>query len=113
VLITGGAGFIGSHLSDAYLQSGDEVFVIDDLSTGSIENIRHLKDHPRFHYTIESVHNQPVTAELVDQCDAVFHMAAAVGVKIIVESQVSTIETKESGTEIILYIANITNMKVL
>src|SRR5438309_12024224 len=59
VLITGGAGFIGSHLSDAYLQRGDEVFCIDDLSTGSIENIRHLKDHPRFHYTIENVHNQP------------------------------------------------------
>ena len=57
VLITGGAGFIGSHLSDAYLARGDEVFVIDDLSTGSIENIAHLKGHPRFHYTIDSVHN--------------------------------------------------------
>ncbi|MGI9166341.1 MAG: GDP-mannose 4,6-dehydratase, partial [Pyrinomonadaceae bacterium] len=63
VLITGGAGFIGSHLADAYLQGGDEVFVIDDPSTGRIENIRHLKDNPRFHYTIESVLNHPVTAE--------------------------------------------------
>src|SRR5262249_44593409 len=92
VLITGGAGFIGSHLSEAYLQRGDEVFVIDDLSTGSIENIRHLKDHSRFHYTIDSIHNQPVTAELVDQCDVIFHLAAAVGVKLIVESPVRTIE---------------------
>jgi UDP-glucose 4-epimerase len=112
-LITGGAGFIGSHLSDAYLQRGDEVFVIDDLSTGSIENIRHLKEHPRFHYTIESVHNQPVTAELVDQCDVVFHLAAAVGVKLIVESPVRTIETNVRGTEVVLSLANKKKKKVL
>jgi len=97
VLITGGAGFIGSHLSDAYLQRGDEVYIIDDLSTGSFENIRHLKEHPRFHYTIESVNNQPVTAELVDQGDVIFHLAAAVGVKLIVESPVRTIETNVHG----------------
>ena len=102
VLITGGAGFIGSHLSDAYIQRGDEVYVIDDLSTGTIENIQHLKGHPRFHYTIESVHNQPVTAELVDQCDVIFHLAAAVGVKLIVESPVRTIETNVRGTEVVL-----------
>jgi UDP-glucose 4-epimerase len=113
VLITGGAGFIGSHLSDAYLQRGDEVFVIDDLSTGSIRNIRHLKDHPRFQYTIESVHNQPVTAELVDQCDAIFHLAAAVGVKLIVESPVRTIETNVHGTEVVLSLANKKKKKVL
>lgn len=113
VLITGGAGFIGSHLSDAYLERGDEVFVIDDLSTGSIENIRHLKDHPRFHYTIESVHNQPVTAELVDQCDVVVHLAAAVGVKLIVESPVRTIETNVRGTEVVLSLANKKKKKVL
>lgn len=113
VLITGGAGFIGSHLSDAYLRRGDEVFVIDDLSTGSIENIAHLKDHPRFHYTIESVHNQPVTAELVDQCDVIFHLAAAVGVKLIVESPVRTIETNVRGTEVILSLANKKKKKVL
>jgi UDP-glucose 4-epimerase len=105
-LITGGAGFIGSHLSDAYLKRGDEVFVIDDLSTGSIENIRHQKDHPRYHYTIDSVHNQPVTAELVDQCDVIFHLAAAVGVKLIVESPVRTIETNVHGTEVVLSLAN-------
>ena len=113
VLITGGAGFIGSHLSEAYLQRGDEVFVIDDLSTGSIENIRHLKDHPRFHYTIESIHNQPVTAELVDQCDVIFHLAAAVGVKLIVESPVRTIENNVHGTEVVLSLANKKKKKVL
>ena len=113
VLITGGAGFIGSHLSDAYLQRGDEVFCIDDLSTGSIENIRHLKDHPRFHYTIENVHNQPVTAELVDQCDVIFHLAAAVGVKLIVESPVRTIETNVHGTEVVLSLANKKKKRVL
>ena len=113
VLITGGAGFIGSHLSETYLQRGDEVFVIDDLSTGSIENIRHLKDHPRFHYTIESIHNQPVTAELVDQCDVIFHLAAAVGVKLIVESPVRTIENNVHGTEVVLALANKKKKKVL
>jgi len=113
VLIIGGAGFIGSHLSDAYIQRGDEGFVIDDLSTGSIENIRHLKEHPRYHYTIESVHSQPVTAELVDQCDVIFHLAAAVGVKLIVESPVRTIETNVRGTEVILSLANKKKKKVL
>jgi UDP-glucose 4-epimerase len=112
-LITGGAGFIGSHLSDAYLERGDEVYVIDDLSTGSIENIQHLKNNPRFHYTIESVHNQPVVAELVDQCDVVFHLAAAVGVKLIVESPVRTIETNVRGTEVVLSLANKKKKKVL
>lgn len=113
VLITGGAGFIGSHLSDAYLERGDEVFVIDDLSTGSIDNIQHLKSHPRFHYTIDSVHNQPVVAELVDQCDVIFHLAAAVGVKLIVESPVRTIETNVRGTEVVLNLANKKKKKVL
>jgi len=113
VLITGGAGFIGSHLADAYLERGDEVLVIDDLSTGTIENIRHLKEHPKFQYTIDSVHNQPVTAELVDQCDVVFHLAAAVGVKLIVESPVRTIETNVRGTEIMLALANKKKKKVL
>jgi UDP-glucose 4-epimerase len=112
-LITGGAGFIGSHLSDAYLERGDEVTVIDDLSTGSIENIAHLKSHPRFHYTIDSVHNQPLLAELIDGCDVVFHLAAAVGVKLIVESPVRTIETNVRGTETVLALANKKKRKVL
>jgi UDP-glucose 4-epimerase len=113
VLITGGAGFIGSHLADAYLQRGDEVLVIDDLSTGTIENIRHLKTNPRFQYTIDSVHNQPVTAELVDQSDVVIHLAAAVGVKLIVESPVRTIETNVHGTEVVLALSNKKNKRVL
>jgi UDP-glucose 4-epimerase len=113
VLITGGAGFIGSHLSDAYVARGDEVYVIDDLSTGSIDNIAHLKKHERFHYTIDSVHNQPVVAELIDQCDVVFHLAAAVGVKLIVESPVRTIETNVRGTEVVLKQANKKKKKVL
>ncbi len=113
VLITGGAGFIGSHLTDAYLERGDEVYIIDDLSTGTIENIRHQKNNPRFHYTIESVQNKPVAAELVDQCDIIFHLAAAVGVKLIVESPVRTIETNVRGTEVILELANKKNKRVL
>lgn len=113
VLITGGAGFIGSHLADAYLQRGDEVLIIDDLSTGTIENIRHLKSNPHFQYTIDSVHNQPVTAELVDQCDVVVHLAAAVGVKLIVESPVRTIETNVRGTEVVLALANKKQKRVL
>lgn len=113
MLITGGAGFIGSHLSDAYLQRGDEVFVIDDLSTGSFENIRHLKDNPRFHYTIDNVNNQRVTAELVDQVDVIFHLAAAVGVKLIVESPVRTIETNVHATEVVLSLANKKKKKLL
>jgi len=113
VLITGGAGFIGSHLSDAYIQRGDEVYVIDDLSTGTIENIQHLKGHPRFHYTIDTVHNHPLTAELIDQCDVIFHLAAAVGVKLIVESPVRTIETNVRGTEVVLSLANKKKKKVL
>ena len=106
VLITGGAGFIGSHLAEAYLERGDEVFVLDDLSTGSIDNIRHLEAHARFHYTIDSVHHAPIVAELVDQCDVVFHLAAAVGVRLIVESPVRTIETNVHGTEVVLAQAN-------
>ena len=88
ILITGGAGFIGSHLSDAYIERGDEIYIIDDLSTGTIENIQHLKGHPRFHYTIDTVHNVPVTAELVDQCDVIFHLAAAVGGRIIFRTRI-------------------------
>jgi len=113
VLITGGAGFIGSHLADAYLQRGDEVSVIDDLSTGTIDNIQHLKSNPKFHYTIDSVHNQPVTAELIDQSDVVIHLAAAVGVKLIVESPVRTIETNVRGTEVVLALANKKQKRVL
>src|SRR5688572_6062383 len=106
VLITGGAGFVGSHLSEALLERGDEVYVLDDLSTGSIDNIAHLKDHKNFHYKIESVTNEPLLAEMIDRCDTVVHLAAAVGVKLIVESPVRTIETNVHGTEVVLKVAN-------
>jgi UDP-glucose 4-epimerase len=106
VLITGGAGFVGSHLSEALLERGDEVFILDNLSTGSIENVVHLKSNPRFHYTIDTVSNEPVIAELIDRCDKVVHLAAAVGVKLIVEQPVHTIETNVHGTEVVLKHAN-------
>src|SRR5579871_1291294 len=113
VLITGGAGFIGSHLADAYVARGDEVTILDDLSTGSMDNVRHLKKNPRFHYTIDSVHHNAAVAELVDWCDIVIHLAAAVGVKLIVESPVRTIETNVRGTEVVLAQANKKKKKVL
>src|SRR5215208_2899326 len=106
VLITGGAGFVGSHLADALLAAGHEVTALDNLSTGSIDNIEHLKAHPRFRYTIESVQNEPVLAEQIDRCDVVFHLAAAVGVKKIVEEPVHTIENNVHGTEVVLRHAN-------
>ena len=106
VLITGGAGFVGSHLAEALLERGDEVFVLDNLSTGSIDNIAHLKSEPRFHYTIDSITNEPLLAEMIDTCDTVFHLAAAVGVKLIVEAPVHTIETNVHGTEVVLKHAN-------
>ncbi len=105
-LITGGAGFIGSHLAEALLAGGHHVSVLDDLSTGSIQNIEHLKAHPSFRYTVDSVVNEPLLAELIDDCDVVFHLAAAVGVKLIVEAPVHTIETNVHGTEVVLKHAN-------
>jgi UDP-glucose 4-epimerase len=113
VLITGGAGFVGSHLAEKHLSLGDEVYIIDDLSTGSMENILHLKDNPRFHYAIDSVTHVQLTAELVDLCDAIYHLAAAVGVRLIVESPVRTIETNVRGTEVILHLAAKKQKRVL
>jgi len=102
VLLTGGAGFVGSHLAEALLDQGHHVQVLDDLSTGSMENILHLKGRPGFEYVIDTVMNESLTAELVDRCDIVFHLAAAVGVKLIVEAPVRTIETNVHGTEVVL-----------
>jgi UDP-glucose 4-epimerase len=101
-LITGGAGFVGSHLAEELLERGHAVHVLDDLSTGSIANIAHLRSAQRFEYTIDSADNHPVVAELVDAADVVYHLAAAVGVELIVESPVRTIETNVHCTEVVL-----------
>jgi len=101
-LITGGAGFIGSHLADALIARGDWVTIVDDLSTGSFRNIRQLKGHPQFTYVLESMDDPALLAELVDDADVVFHLAAAVGVRLIVQSPVRTIETNVHCTELLL-----------
>ena len=101
-LITGGAGFVGSHLAEHLLAHGHDVLALDDLSTGSIDNIAHLKGRAGFEYTIDSVANEPLVAEMIDRSDVVFHLAAAVGVKLIVEQPVHTIETNVHGTEVVL-----------
>src|ERR1700724_2069437 len=105
-LITGGAGFVGSHLAERMLERGDEVLLMDNLSTGSMENIRHLKKYDRMHYFLEPIENRQLLAELVDEADVVFHLAAAVGVRLIVESPVRTIETNVNGTQLVLEAAN-------
>jgi UDP-glucose 4-epimerase len=101
-LITGGAGFIGSHLSELLLENGWEVFVLDDVSTGSLENIAHLRDRPDYHLVVESVLSPAVVSEVVHKCDVVFHLAAAVGVRLIVEQPVHTMITNVQGTETVL-----------
>ncbi len=104
-LITGGAGFVGSHLAEALLERGWAVEVVDDLSTGSIDNISHLKGHPHFSYVLDTVMNRPLMLELVDRSDVIFHLAAAVGVRLIVEKPVHTIETNIKATEMVLELA--------
>lgn len=101
-LITGGAGFIGSHLAERLLDEGQQVLVLDDLTTGRMRNIEHLVGHDRFEYRIGSVRDAPLVTELVDRCDLVIHLAAAVGVKLIVKDPVRTIETNVHGTQVIL-----------
>lgn len=101
-LITGGAGFIGSHLAERLLLRGDHVVLLDNLSTGSVENIRHLKSSTRMQYHLDNIENRQLVAELVDDADIIVHLAAAVGVKLIVESPVRTIETNVNGTQLIL-----------
>jgi UDP-glucose 4-epimerase len=101
-LITGGAGFIGSHLAERLLDRGDRVVLLDNLSTGSVENIRHLKSSSRMQYHLDTIENRQLVAELVDDADIIVHLAAAVGVKLIVESPVKTIETNVNGMQMIL-----------
>jgi UDP-glucose 4-epimerase len=102
VLITGGAGFIGSHLAEALLARGDSVAALDDLSTGNFQHIAHLRNHPNFSFAIESVHNGQVLDRLASQADAIVHLAAAVGVQLVVEKPTETIETNVLGTDAVL-----------
>ena len=105
-LITGGAGFIGSHLAEELLDRKEEVVVIDNLSTGSMENIKHLKTNPKFSCHIDTIMNESLMKRLVKDCDIVYHMAAAVGVKYIIDNPLESIETNVKGTEIVLQLAN-------
>lgn len=113
VLITGGAGFIGSHLAETLLRSGYPVTIIDDLSTGKFENIEHLVHHPHFRFTIDTINNEIVMDRLASECDIIFHLAAAVGVMLIVEKPVHTIKTNIMGTEAVLKAAMRYRAKVL
>lgn len=112
-LITGGAGFIGSHLVDALLAAGHRVVALDDLSTGSLRNVEHLSGEPRFECVIDTLFNRERLRELVDRADAIFHLAAAVGVRLIVESPVRTIETNVRGTDLVLQLADAEKKTVL
>jgi UDP-glucose 4-epimerase len=112
-LITGGAGFIGSHLAERLLADGHHVVIIDDLCTGSMHNIEHLKARRGFEYVIDSIFNRPLLAELIDECDSIVHLAASVGVRLIVESPVRTIETNVKGTEGVLEFASKKKKRVL
>lgn len=106
ILITGGAGFIGSYLSEAYVQKGEEVFVVDDLSTGSLSNINNLIPNSRFHFVNDTILNREAMLELVGTCDIVIHLAAAVGVKLIIDEPLRSIHTNIVGTETVLELAN-------
>jgi UDP-glucose 4-epimerase len=112
-LVTGGAGFIGSHLCELLLEDGWEVFALDDLSTGSIDNVAHLRDRRDFHLTVDSVLSSSVVNELVHKSDVVYHLAAAVGVRLIVEQPVRTLVTNVQGTEIVLDHCNRFGKRVL
>jgi UDP-glucose 4-epimerase len=112
-LITGGAGFIGSHLSEKLLAQGDQVTIIDNLSTGRFENIAHLTQNPHFRYAIEDIRHAAVMDRLVSECDVIYHLAAAVGVFSIVHSPINTLEINVGGTEIVLQTARRYRKKVL
>jgi UDP-glucose 4-epimerase len=105
IFITGGAGFIGSHLAERWVGDGHEVWVLDDLSTGAVANLEGVLNDPKFHYRIGTVTDEELVAELVDRADVVYHLAAAVGVKLIVEKPTHTIETNVRGSEVVLQAA--------
>ena len=102
ILVTGGAGFIGSHLVERLLEAGNNVFVVDDLSTGSLDNLAEVRDHPSLHLIVDSILNWPMMKDMIGQVDRVVHLAAAVGVRKVIESPVETITTNVRGTEIVL-----------
>ncbi|MCK5852877.1 GDP-mannose 4,6-dehydratase, partial [bacterium] len=113
ILITGGAGFIGSHLTDRLIGDGHEVFAIDDLSTGSIKNIKQHQNNSRFKLIVDTILNDTLIDEMVSKCDQIYHLAAAVGVKLIMNRPVETLETNVKGTERVLSMANKYKKKVL
>ena len=113
VLVTGGAGFIGSHLSERLLERGDEVWVIDNLSTGRLENIEKIVQNPHFHLTVDTIMHKNVMDGLVQKVDQIYHLAAAVGVRLIMDKPIETIETNVKGTEVVLEVANRYKKKVL
>ncbi len=113
ILITGGAGFIGSHLADQLLEMGEEVFAIDNLSTGCLKNIEHLRENPGFHLIVDTILHEAVMDDLISKCDHIYHMAAAVGVKLIMNRPVQTLETNIKGTESVLRLSNRYKKKVL
>jgi len=113
VLITGGAGFIGSHLAEKLLEEGYHVVAVDNLSTGKLENIVHLRGNPEFEFIAGTIMDEILMAELISQCETIFHLAAAVGVRLIIDKPVDTIETNIMGTEIVLKLANRRKRKVI
>jgi len=113
ILITGGAGFIGSHLGERLINDGHTVFAVDNLSTGSLNNIKHLVKNERFSYYVDTIMNEKLMAELISKCEHVYHLAAAVGVKLIMDRPIETLRTNVGGTEIVLKIANKFKRKVL
>ncbi len=113
IFITGGAGFIGSHLAESYLQDGDEVFVVDNFSTGSPDNIAHLQDNDKFHFHEDTIFNHELMTELIGTCDLIVHLAAAVGVKYVLDNPLSSIQTNIKGTDVILELCNKFRKKVI
>jgi UDP-glucose 4-epimerase len=113
VLITGGAGFIGSHLSEAYLKRGDQVVILDDLSTGRLENVAHLRNNPDFQLVIGTILNERLVDKFVEKCDVIFNLAAAVGVELIVKKPLESLTTNIKGSEIVLDMASRYNKKIL
>lgn len=113
ILITGGAGFIGSYLAERHLEMGDDIYIIDNLSTGSLKNIENIRFNDRCHVVIDSVLNEGMMNELAGKCEVIYHMAAAVGVKLIMEQPVETLMTNVMGTEVVLKVANLFKRKVI